>query len=90
MDMMVSRKVNPEVRSLLYGATLLALRRKDAGIRPIAVGNTLRRLAAKIICNRVVTKMDERLGPRQLEFGTPGGVEVAVLAAGAFTEDAHP
>ena len=34
--------------STFFGATLCALTKKDGGIRPIAVGNTLRKLAAKV------------------------------------------
>ena len=33
---------------ILFGATVIALRKKEGGIRPIAIGFTLRRLAAKI------------------------------------------
>ena len=33
---------------LFYGARLIALNKKDGGVRPIAVGNTLRRLATEV------------------------------------------
>ena len=35
------------VQSSFFGASLIALSKKDGGVRPIAVGNTLRRLAGK-------------------------------------------
>ena len=37
------------VAEVFYGANLIALGKKDGGVRPIAVGFTLRRLAAKIV-----------------------------------------
>jgi hypothetical protein len=42
-----------EISQILYGVSLCALSKKDGGIRPIAVGCTLRRLAAKIVCTRI-------------------------------------
>ena len=38
---------------LFYGATLIALSKSDGGVRPIAVGMTLRRLAAKIAMGKL-------------------------------------
>ena len=42
-------KVPTEVVETFYGANLIALGKENGGVRPIAVGFTLRRLAAKII-----------------------------------------
>ena len=36
---------------LLFSANLTALRKKDSGIRPVAVGNVLRRLTARVVVN---------------------------------------
>ena len=46
------------------------------GIRPIAVGCTLRRLASKSI--------PEKLAPHQLGFGVGGGSEAAVHAGRVY------
>ena len=40
-------------RPFFFGATLTTLNKKDGGVRPIAVGCSLRRLAAKCLCNSV-------------------------------------
>ena len=40
--------VPQEIRSIFFGASLCALRKKDGGVRPIAIGNTLRRLISKV------------------------------------------
>ena len=42
-------KVPKEICETFYGATLIALSKEDGGVRPIAIGFTLRRLAAKIV-----------------------------------------
>ena len=39
------------IAPLLAGATLTALPKKDNGIRPVAVGEVLRRLTAKCLCS---------------------------------------
>ena len=54
---------------LFYGARLIALNKKDGGVRPIAVGNTLRRLAAKAGLSSEAVFLGEELSPVQLGFG---------------------
>ena len=41
-----SGSVPDVIKPLFFGANLTALAKKDSGVRPIAVGNTLRRLSA--------------------------------------------
>lgn len=43
------KRFTAEVCPLIYGANLVALSKKDGGIRPIAGGNTIRRLTSKIV-----------------------------------------
>jgi len=69
-----------EVNDIIYGANLLALSKKDGGIRPIAVGYTWRRLAAKCANSYAVTRLSQLLAPIQLGVGIPGGAEAAVHA----------
>ena len=66
---------------IFYGASLIAIKKKDEGIRPIAVGNTLRRLAAKVGLQLLSEALGKELRPVQLGFGTLGGCEAAVHAA---------
>ena len=69
------------IRPFFFGASLFAFSKKDGGIRPIAVGLTLRRLTAKIACRYVSDKCTAILKPRQLGVGVKGGAEA--LAHGA-------
>ena len=45
--------VPPEVRTILFGSFCTVLTKKGGGMRPIAVGVTWRRLAAKVCVHQV-------------------------------------
>ena len=59
----------------LCGAGLLARKKKDGSIRPIAVGEILRRLVAKCLCRLSSQKAASLLVPLQVGVGVPGGCE---------------
>ena len=75
------------IRPFFFSANLTALRKKDGGIRPIAVSCTLRRLVAKIAAGKVREELTPLLAPRQLGFGIKGGAEAAVHAARMYAGD---
>lgn len=80
--------LNMEVCPFLYGGWLCALSKKDGGVRPIAIGNTLRRLVAKLGCKAVRGAMSTYLQPHQVGFGTHLGCEAAIHATRLFaTQD---
>ena len=57
--------------------------KKDGGVCPIAVGYTLRRLAAKCANTHVINDYKERsrvLQFKQVEVGVAGGAEAAIHA----------
>lgn len=83
-DIMLSGKVPAAICPILYGANLTALMKKTGGIRPIAVGNTIRRLSAKISCNRIRDHVSEHLRPHQMGFAVRGGAEAIVHSARDF------
>lgn len=76
--------VHPQVCPYLYGASVCALEKKGGGIRPIAVGSTIRRLVAKLGCHAVRDDMADYLQPHQVGFGTPLGCEAAIHATRWF------
>lgn len=85
LTILLEGRVTPAICPILYGASLTALRKKDAGgIRPIAVGHVLRRLAGKIVNQRVMTAMGALVRPAQLGYGTRGGCEAAVHGTRSF------
>ena len=80
----------PSVRPFFFGATLTALNKKGGGVRPIAVGCTLRRLVAKIAGNKARDDMVALLAPRQLGFGVRSGAEAAVHATRQYLSSLQP
>ena len=70
--------VPQEVAPHFCGARLHAAVKKDGGIRPIAVGNILRRLVAKCCVVRLQSRAAALLSPHQLGVGVRGGCEAIV------------
>ena len=78
--------VPEEVCPIFYGANLTALSKPDGGVRPIAVGFTLRRLASKILSQKLLGKSESLFQPNQVGVGTPKGAEAAVHAVRAYIQ----
>ena len=75
-----------EVAPYLCGAPLYALKKKCGGIRPIAVGETLRRWTAKCLCSVITPKVVGQLKPLQLGTGVRGGCEAITQAINCILE----
>ena len=74
-------------RPFFFGASLIGLNKSDGGVRPIAVGCTLRRLVAKCCMIAIKEEMGSLLAPNQLGFGTSRGCEAVVHAARAYLSE---
>ena len=61
-------------------ATLTAMNKKKTGIRPIAVGEVIRRLVAKCIAKEAAIEAVELFGSKQLGVAVKGGAESIVHA----------
>ena len=79
------------IQSSFFGASLIALSKKDGGVRPIAVGNTLRRLAGKACMFKVSCNLTDEFQPHQMGVCIQSGAEVAVHACRNFisSEDSN-
>lgn len=77
-------KMEDRYSKVFYGASLCALDKKEGGIRPIAVGNTFRRLTAKLACGSIRSEIGSKFQPRQVGFGTRNGCEAAAHATRTF------
>ena len=76
------------VAPFLGGANLFAILKKDGGFRPVAVGDTWRRLVCKCLAFKFTPKVStEVLQPQQLGVGVRGGVEAVVHSVRAICED---
>ena len=71
-------------RSSFFGANLIALKKKDGGLRPIAIGLVLRRLVSRSVCISSREKAKNLLSPFQLGVGIAGGAEAATHATRRF------
>ena len=92
VNLVICGKVPVNTHPFFFGATLTGLGKKGGGVRPIAVGCSLHRMAAKRLCTSVFDEMGSVLFPHQLGFGTATGAEAAVHAARAYLynlEDGH-
>ena len=66
---------------LFFGATLLPLSKKDGGIRPIAIGCTLRLLVSNVAAAAVMKRLGALLAPLQIGYGTPLGESYSYLVS---------
>ena len=71
----------------LCGASLTALRKKSGGLRPIAVGEVLRRLVSKCLLRVSILTAIRLLSPLQVGVGIPNRCEATVRAVNAIQAD---
>ena len=87
INLLLSGTCPQELRSILFGGTLFALRKSCGGLRPIAIGYVWRRLASKCANAFAIPRVTPYLAPKQLGVGVPGGCEAATHAARRFLND---
>ena len=87
-NLMLTGDLPEEIKPAFAGANLIALMKKDGGIRPIASGEYLRRLVSKCAATVTTKRHAESFLPHQLGCGTKGGAEAAAHAVRAFLKDA--
>lgn len=75
MNFVIKGDVLDDARLFFSGATLIALFKPDGGVRPIAVGCTLRQMVAKCASKSICAAIGELLVPLQVGYGTPLGAE---------------
>ncbi len=78
VNLIVSGKLPIELSPYYGGAQLIPLKKKDDGIRPIAVGEIWRRITAKCCIRREKEILIDYLAPHQLGVGIANGAEAIV------------
>ena len=73
-------------RRIQASARLFALEKSDGGVRPIAIGDVLRRWITKALCMQHKVAFQEDLSPLQFAVGTEAGSEKIFRAAQTFIE----
>jgi Reverse transcriptase (RNA-dependent DNA polymerase) len=84
INLLMQGKCPPSVTQFIFGGRLIALQKKAGGIRPIAIGYTLRLLAAKCVNKYAITISKDAFAPFQLGVGVLVGCEAAVHATRRF------
>jgi len=79
VNLVVAGRCPTDVDAVFFGGRLLALSKKTGGIRPIAIGFTLRRLTSKCASAFGIKKLAPYFYPRQLGVGTAGGCDDLVI-----------
>ena len=87
VNAMAAGKVPQAVSPFLCGARLHAGKKKDGGLRPIAVGNLIRRLVAKCFSSRLSERAASLLKPHQLGVGVKAGCEAVAHAVRKAVKD---
>ena len=78
-----------EVVPHLCGATLIACKKRGGGLRPIAVGEVLRRLVSKSLSTVLRQEAIQVLSPHQLGVGVKSGCEAIVHSVSRVLEDSN-
>jgi len=85
-DKIRNAEVPTELRDLLFGGWLIAIKKKAGGYRPIVVGSVFRRLATKTILRPITSRIGGLLRPQQLGVGTKNGAELIIHSVRTFLE----
>ena len=80
VNCILAGRVPSSIAAHFYGAVLFAATKKNGGFRPVAVGETLRRLASKVAAAEVSSDAADLLRPTQLAVGIRNGCESIVHA----------
>ena len=86
VNMVLAGRCPSDVTPIFFGGRLVALNKKSGGIRPIAIGFTLRRLVSKCASFFGTNQLRNHFYPNQLGVGIPGGCEAAVHSARRYLE----
>ena len=84
VKMLLEGDCHHDVIPIFFNGRLIALAKKSGGIRPIAIGHTLRRIVVKCDNNCVLTFLGHKLLSEQLGLGYPSGCEGTIHATQRF------
>ena len=87
--MVFGGQIPDEICPIFFGANLIAFSKEDGGVRPIAVGLTMRRLAGKIAMSKLRPACSTLLHPHQLGVCMPKGSETAAHVLRRFLDHSH-
>ncbi|CAE7316738.1 unnamed protein product [Symbiodinium sp. CCMP2592] len=86
LNLLAQGQACPTAAATLAGAGLVAIPKPHGGVRPIAIGEVLRRLTGKCLMHHVRNAAREHFFPAQLGVAVPAGAEVAVHSVRAWMD----
>jgi hypothetical protein len=86
LNVLVAGRVPPSLAPALAGASLSALVKDGGDVRPIAVGETIRRLTSKCLCAEVKDEAALYLRPLQVGVACPMGAEAVIRSLTQYVE----
>jgi Reverse transcriptase (RNA-dependent DNA polymerase) len=86
VNLFLSGKALQSFATFMASASLVPLLKKDGSIRPIAVGEILRRLVSKCCVHAVMAAASKYLLPFQVGVGTPNGAEAILHALNRYID----
>ena len=78
VNLLLQGEVPEAVRPFVCGASIMALRKPNGTLRPIAVGETIRRITSKVAVELLSERARTILEPLQLGVKTPNGCEAII------------
>ena len=85
VNLILAGRIPHFVQRVMFSASLCALKKKDGGVRPKAVGSFYMRLAGRIAAKDASISTSNTLLPIQLDVGVPQGCEAAVHTCREYT-----
>jgi hypothetical protein len=79
LNLLSGGKAPVEIAPYVGSAHLIPLQKADESIRPIAVGEILRRLLSSFCAQSVLTKAKQHLGNSQQGIGCPNAIEIILV-----------
>ena len=77
MNLIGDDKIPETITPFFFGAKLIVLIKIDVGLRPIAIGNTPRRIASKCAGSKALSERQNFFGNVQVGCGTKRGAKLA-------------
>jgi hypothetical protein len=77
-QMFANGEMPTDIMPLFSSATVLASRKPTGGVRPLAIGMTLRRLISSVVLHRVTSTAREYLAPHQVAVGVKSRCDLVV------------
>ena len=88
--LVASGQVHESVRHIIFGASLHALEKSNGGVRPVACGDPIRRLTAKVLAQQFKRDIETIVSPYgQVGVATSNGIEALFHCARRFAESAR-